>query len=103
MQADPLAPYGYSAGTGRSDRDERDGIERHRPTPDRSAIGLTNELQTWIFDEQFIVDRKAIIVCISEKKLGSRAALDPVMRLSHEQWTSRRVRLRNRDFAFGSR
>jgi SAM-dependent methyltransferase len=74
------------------------------PTPDRIAARLSGEeLRTWIVDEQFIVDRNAVIACIPEKTIGSRAALDRVMRHSHEQWALRRGRLRSRDLTFGSR
>ena len=74
------------------------------PTPDRIAARLAGEeLRTWIVDEQFIEDRNAVIACIPEKTLGSRAALDRVMRHNHERWAIRRGRLRNRDLACGSR
>ena len=74
------------------------------PTPDRIAARLAGEeLRTWIVDEQFIVDRNAVIVCVPEKTIGSRAALDRAMRHSHEQWAIRRGRLRNRDLAIGPR
>ncbi|MET4492708.1 spermidine synthase [Bradyrhizobium sp. LA7.1] len=74
------------------------------PTPDRIAARLAGEeLRTWIVDEQFIEDRNAVIACIPEKTLGSRAALDRVMRHSHERWAIRRGRLRSRDLACGLR
>jgi spermidine synthase len=74
------------------------------PTPDRIAARLAGEeLRTWIVDEQFIVDRNAVIACVPEKTLGSRAALDRAMRHSHERWAIRRGRLRNRDLAIGLR
>jgi spermidine synthase len=74
------------------------------PTPDRIAARLAGEdLRVWIVDEQFIEDRNAVIACIPQKTIGSRAALDRVMRHSHEQWAIRRGRLRSRDLAFGSR
>ena len=56
------------------------------PTPDRIAARLAGEeLRSWIVDEQFIEDRNAVIACIPEKTLGPRAALDRVMRHSHER------------------
>ena len=65
------------------------------PTPDRIAARLAGEeLGTWIVDEQGIEDRNAVIACISEKTLGSQAALDRVMRHSHERWAIRRGRNR---------
>jgi len=74
------------------------------PTPGRIAARLAGEdLRTWIVDEQFIEDRNAVIACTPEKTLGSRAALDRVMRHSHEQWVIRRGRLRSRDLICGSR
>jgi SAM-dependent methyltransferase len=74
------------------------------PTPDRIAARLAGEeLRTWIVDEQFIEDRNAVIACIPEKTLGSRAALDRVMHHSHERWAIRRGRLRSRDLAHGLR
>jgi SAM-dependent methyltransferase len=74
------------------------------PTPDRIAARLAGEeLRIWIVDEQFIEDRNAFIACIPEKTIGPRAALDRVMRHSHEQWAIRRGRLRSRDLACGSR
>jgi hypothetical protein len=74
------------------------------PTPDRIAARLAGEeLRTWIVDEQFIEDRNAVIACIPGKTIGPRAALDRVMRHSHEQWAIRRGRLRSRDLACGSR
>jgi spermidine synthase len=74
------------------------------PTPDRIAARLAGEeLRTWIVDEQFIVDRNAVIACLPGRTIGSRTALDRVMRHSHEQWAIRRGRLRSRDLAFGSR
>jgi hypothetical protein len=74
------------------------------PIPDRIAARLAGEeLRTWIVDEQFIEDRNAIIACIPEKTLGSRAALDRVMQHSHERWAIHRGRLRNRDLARGLR
>jgi len=70
------------------------------PTPDRIAARLAGEdLRTWIVDEQGIEDRNAVITCMPEKTLGSRTALDRVMRHSHERWAIRRGRLRNRDLA----
>jgi spermidine synthase len=74
------------------------------PIPDRIAARLAGEeLRTWIVDEQFIVDRNAVIACVPEKTIGSRAALDRAMRHSHEQWAIRRGRLRSRDLAIGLR
>lgn len=74
------------------------------PTPDRIAARLAGEeLRTWIVDEQFVEDRNAVIACVPEKTLGSPAALDRVMRHSHERWAIRRGRLRNRDLTNGSR
>jgi SAM-dependent methyltransferase len=74
------------------------------PVPDRIAARLAGEqLRTWIFDEQFIEDRNAVIACTVEKTLSSRAALDRAMRHSHERWAIRRGRLRNRDLAYGLR
>jgi hypothetical protein len=74
------------------------------PIPDRIAARLAGEeLRSWIVDEQFIVDRNAVIACLPERTIGSRTALDRVMRHSHEQWAIRRGRLRSRDLAFGSR
>jgi pyruvate/2-oxoglutarate dehydrogenase complex dihydrolipoamide dehydrogenase (E3) component len=74
------------------------------PTPDRIAARLAgDELRTWIVDEQFIVDRNAVIACVPEKTLGARAALDRAMRHSHERWAIRRGRLRKRDLGHGSR
>jgi hypothetical protein len=74
------------------------------PTPDRIAARLAGEeLRTWIVDEQFIEDRNAVIACLPEKTIGSWAALNRVMRHSHEQWAIRRGRLRSRDLAFGPR
>jgi hypothetical protein len=73
------------------------------PVPDRIAARLAgDELRTWIVDEQGIEDRNAVIACMPEKTLGSRAVLDSVMRHSHERWAVRRGRLRHRDFAGGS-
>ena len=69
------------------------------PTPDRIAARLAGEeLQTWIVDEQGIEDRNAVIACIPEKTLGSQAALDRVMRHSHERWAIRRGRNRKGRF-----
>src|SRR5229473_653533 len=74
------------------------------PTPDRIAARLAGEeLRTWIVDEQFIEDRNAVIACILEKTLGSRATLDRVMHHSHERWAIRRGRLQSRDLACGLR
>jgi spermidine synthase len=74
------------------------------PTPDRIAARLAGEeLRTWIVDEQGIEDRNAVIACIPEKTLGSRVALDRVMRHSHERWAIRQGRLRSRDLSHGSR
>ena len=74
------------------------------PIPDRIAARLAGEeLRTWIVDEQGIEDRNAVIACIPEKTLGSRAALDRVMRHSHERWAIRRGRLRSRDLPGGLR
>ena len=74
------------------------------PTPDRIAARLAGEeLRIWIVDEQFIVDRNAVIACLPEKAIGSRAALDRVIRHSHEQWAIRPGRFRSRDLAFGPR
>lgn len=74
------------------------------PTPDRIAARLAGEeLRTWIVDEQGIEDRNAVIACIPEKTLGSRTALDRVMRHSHERWAIRRGRLRSRDLTGGLR
>jgi spermidine synthase len=74
------------------------------PIPDRIAARLAGEeLRSWIVDEQFIVDRNAVIACLPERTIGSRTALDRVMRHSHEQWAIRRGRPRSRDLAFGSR
>src|SRR5260370_33067894 len=74
------------------------------PAPDRIAARLAGEeLQTWIVDEQGIEDRNAVIACIPGKTLGSRPALDRVMRHSHERWAIRRGRLRSRDLTIGSR
>ena len=74
------------------------------PTPDRIAAKLAGEeLRIWIVDEQFIEDRNAVIACIPEKTIGSRVALDRVIRHSHEQWAIRRGRLRSRDLAIGLR
>jgi hypothetical protein len=70
------------------------------PTVDRIAARLAGEeLRTWIVDEQGIENRNAVIACIPEKTLGSRKALDRVMRDSHERWSVRRGRLRSRDLA----
>jgi len=53
------------------------------PTPDRIAARLAGEeLRTWIVDEQFIVDRNAVSPASPRRRLGSRAALDRVMRHS---------------------
>jgi SAM-dependent methyltransferase len=72
------------------------------PIPDRIAARLAGEkLRTWIVDEPFIADRNAVIACIPEKTLGSRAVLDRVMCHSHERWAIRRGRLRSRDLACG--
>jgi len=69
------------------------------PTPDRIATRLAGDgLQTWIVDEQGIEDRNAVLACIPEKTLGSRAALDLVMRHSHERWAIRRGRNREGRF-----
>jgi SAM-dependent methyltransferase len=69
------------------------------PTPDRIAARLAGEqLQTWIVDEQGIEDRNAVIACMPEKTLGSRPALDRVMRHSHERWAIRRGRNREGRF-----
>jgi spermidine synthase len=69
------------------------------PTPDRIAARLAGEeLRTWIVDEQGIEDRNAVIACIPEKTLGSQAALDRVMRHSHERWAIRRGRNREGRF-----
>lgn len=74
------------------------------PTPDRIAARLAGEeLRTWIVDEQFIEDRNAVIACLPEKTIGSWAALNRVMRHSHEQWAIRPGRFRSRDLAFGPR
>lgn len=74
------------------------------PTPDRIAARLAGEeMRAWIIDEQGIEDRNAVLACIPEMTLGSRAALDRVMRHSHERWAIRRGRLRSRDLAPGSR
>lgn len=74
------------------------------PTPDRIAARLAGEeLRAWIVDEQIIEDRNAIIACIPEKRLGSQALLDSVIRHSHERWAIRRGRLRSCDLARGSR
>ena len=74
------------------------------PTPDRIAARLAGEqLRTWIVDEQFIEDRNAVIACIPEKTLGSRAALDRAMHHSHERWAIRRGRSRSQDLACGLR
>ena len=74
------------------------------PTPDRIAARLAGEeLRTWIVDEQGIEDRNAVIACIPEKTLGSRTALDRVMRHSHEPWAIRRGRLQSRDLTGGLR
>src|SRR5260370_15619091 len=74
------------------------------PTPDRIAARLAGEeLRAWVVDEQFIQDRNAVIACMPEKTLGSRAKLDRAMRHSHERWAIRRGRLRSRDLAFGLR
>lgn len=74
------------------------------PIPDRIAARLAGEkLRTWIVDEPFIADRNAVIACIPEKTLGSRAVLDRVMCHSHERWAIRRGRLRSRDLACGLR
>ena len=69
------------------------------PTPDRIAARLAGEeLRTWIVDEQGIEDRNAVIACIPEKTLGSLAALERVMRHSHERWAIRRGRNREGRF-----
>ena len=74
------------------------------PIPDRIAARLAGEeLRSWSVAEQFIVDRNAVIACLPERTIGSRTALDRVMRHSHEQWAIRRGRLRSRDLGFGSR
>ena len=46
------------------------------PTPDRIAARLAGrgEPRTWIVDEQFIVDRNAVIACVPEKTIGSRGS-----------------------------
>ena len=78
--------------TGRPDRYECDGGKTtliRRPTASRPT-SASRELRSWIVDEQFIEDRNAVIACIPEKTLGPRAALDRVMRHSHERWTIRR-------------
>jgi spermidine synthase len=73
-------------------------------TPDRIAARLAGEnLRTWIVDEQGIEDRNAVIACVPEKQLGSRATLNQVMHHCYERWSIRRGRLRNRDLACGSR
>jgi hypothetical protein len=83
------------------------GRSRSYPGPDpelgNAARLARGELRAWIVDEPFIEDRNAIIACIPEKTLGSRAALDRVMRHSHERWAIRRGRLRSRDLACGLR
>jgi SAM-dependent methyltransferase len=74
------------------------------PIPDRIAARLAGEeLRTWIVDEQFIEDRNAVIACVPEKTLGSRATLDRAMHHSHERWAIRRGRLRSSDLACGLR
>src|SRR6202166_3739993 len=74
------------------------------PTPDRIAARLAGEeLRAWIVDEQGIEDRNAVIACMPERTLGSRATLDRVMRHRHERGGIRRGRLRSRDLAWGLR
>jgi SAM-dependent methyltransferase len=74
------------------------------PTADQIAARLAGEeLRTWIVDEQGIEHRNAVIACMPEKTPGSWAALDRVMRLSHERWAIRRGRLRKRDLTGGLR
>jgi len=74
------------------------------PIPDRIAARLAGEnLRTWIVDEQGIEDRNAVIACVPEKNLGSRAALNQAMHHHYERWAIRRGRLRGRDLSCGSR
>jgi spermidine synthase len=74
------------------------------PTPDRIAARLAGrELRTWIVDEQCMEDRNAVIICVPEKQLGPRAALDRVLHHSRERWAIRRGRMRSRDLACGQR
>jgi spermidine synthase len=74
------------------------------PTPDRIAARLAGEnLRTWVVDEQGIEDRNAVIACVPEKQLGSRAALNQAMHHCYERWAIRRGRLRGRDLGCGSR
>jgi spermidine synthase len=74
------------------------------PTPDRIAARLAGEsLRAWIVDEEGIEDRNAVIACVPEKQLGSRATLNHAMRHCYEQWAIRRGRLHSRDLACGSR
>jgi hypothetical protein len=73
------------------------------PTPDRIAARLAGDsLRVWIFDEQGIEDRNAIIACLPERQLNPRPALNDVLRKTHERWSIRRGRLRRRDLACGS-
>jgi len=68
------------------------------PTPDRIAARLAGDaLRVWIVDEQGIQDRNAIIACLPEKQLSTRAALDEILRGTDEQWSIRRRRQRDRD------
>jgi len=68
------------------------------PTPDRIAARLAGDnLRTWIVDEQGIEDRNAVIACVPEKKLGSRATLNQVIHHCYERWAIRPGRLRGSD------
>jgi spermidine synthase len=74
------------------------------PLPDRIAARLAGDaLRIWIVDEQGIQDRNAIIVCVPERQLNARPALQELMVGTSERWSIRRGRLRSRDLACGTR
>ena len=74
------------------------------PLPDRIAARLAGDsLRIWIVDEQGIQDRNAIIVCVPERQLNARPALQELMVGTSERWSIRRGRLRSRDLACVSR
>jgi spermidine synthase len=74
------------------------------PMPDRIAARLAGDnLKVWIFDEQGIEDRNAILACLPERQLNARPVLRDIQCGNDERWSIRRGRLHRRDLACGSR
>src|SRR5437899_1502500 len=87
-----------------------EGVRQSQATPDGESVFTYVKLMDELLSrsEQILVlgcggGNLATRLPRLGKTLGSRPALDRLMRHSHERWAIRRGRLRSRDLPFGSR